>query len=286
MTTKNYVQRFLLKDLDIRGAVVHLNSVWQQMLKDRNYPEPVTQLLGEMSATTLFLGGNLKQPGRLTVQLMGNGPVPMLVIDCNENLQLRGMAKCASKVEAQPAPDLLGHGRLVLTLDMDSMREAYQSIVPLNGNSIAEIFEHYFRQSEQLPSRLFTATSGDAVFGLLLQKMPDADRKDSDGWARAEALAATVHDHPLFELTAEEILTRLFIEESIQLFEAQTVSYGCHEDPAKIYQMLLSLGREELDGILQERGEIIVHDDICNREYRFDALAIDAIFREAGPTIH
>src|SRR5690606_7770061 len=100
----------------------------------RDYPQPVVDLLGEMAATTLLLGDNLKQPGRLTVQLKGNGPVSLLVMDCNERLHLRGMAKCAPGIEAQPVSDLLGHGQLVLTLDMFSMREAYQSIVPLDGN--------------------------------------------------------------------------------------------------------------------------------------------------------
>jgi len=282
----NYVQRFLLENLDIRGAIVHLDSVWQQMLQDRNYPIPVMQLLGEMSATTLLLGENLKQPGRLTVQLKGDGPVSRLVIDCNESLHLRGMAKYASPVTAQPVPDLLGHGQLVLTLDMSSMREAYQSIVPLEGDTIAEIFEHYFSQSEQLPSRLFLSTSDNAIFGILLQKMPAADQRDPDGWTRSEALAATVQDQTMFGLTAEEILSRLFIEETIRIFDTQAVSYGCHEDPAKIYDMLQSLGQEEVHAILQEQGEVVVHDDICNREYRFDALTIDAIFREAGPTVH
>ncbi|MDV6345604.1 Hsp33 family molecular chaperone HslO [Nitrosomonas sp. Is37] len=282
----NYVQRFLLENLDIRGAVVHLDSVWQQMLQNRNYPASVVQLLGDMSATTLLLSGNLKQLGRLTVQLKGDGPVPMLVIDCNESLHLRGMAKYAPQVAAQPVPDLLGHGQLVLTLDMLSMREAYQSIVPLDGDTIAEIFEHYFKQSEQLPSRLFLATSDNAIFGILLQKLPTADQQDPDGWTRIEALAATVQDQPIFKLAAEEILTRLFMEETIRVFDAQTVSYGCREDPAKIYNMLHSLGRAEVNAILQECGEVVVHDDICNREYRFDALAIDAIFREAGPTLH
>lgn len=282
----NYIQRFLLEDLDIRGAVVHLDSVWQQMLRDRDYPAPVMQLLGDISATTLLLGCNLKQLGRLTVQMKGNGPVSMLVIDCNESLHLRGMAKYVHDITIQPVSDLLGHGQLVLTLDMASMREAYQSIVPLDGDSIAEIFEHYFRQSEQLPSRLFLTTSDDAIFGILLQKLPTADQQDPDGWSRIEALAATIHEQPMFKLTAEEILTRLFIDETIRLFDKQTVSYGCHEDPAKIYDMLLSLGRDELNAILQERGEVIVHDDICNREYRFDALTIDALFSEAGPTVH
>ena len=282
----NYVQRFLLENLDIRGAVVHLDSIWQQMTAGRAYPQPVTQLLGEMSAITLFLGDNLKQIGRLTVQLNGSGPVSMLVIDCNENLHIRGMAKCVRDIEPQPVSDLLGHGQLLITLDMPSMRESYQSIVPIDGNSIAEVFEHYFKQSEQLSSRLFLITTDHAVFGLLLQKLPAADQQDPDGWMRAEALAATVSDQTLLSLTAEEILIRLFHEETIRIFDPQTVHYGCHEDPAKIYAMLRSLGREEVDSILKEFGEVVINDDICNREYRLDALAIDAVFREAGPTIH
>ncbi|MBK7354202.1 MAG: Hsp33 family molecular chaperone HslO [Nitrosomonas sp.] len=282
----NYVQRFLLENLAIRGSVVHLDSIWLQMTAGRNYPQPVVQLLGEMSAITLLLGDNLKQSGRLTIQLSGTGPVSMLVLDCTESLHLRGMAKCAPLVAAQPVPDLLGNGRLLLTLDMPSMRESYQSIVPLEGGSIAEIFEHYFRQSEQLPSRLFLIAEHQSIFGLLLQKLPNADLQDSDGWTRAEALAATVQDHKLFDLSAEQILMRLFYEETIRIFDSQPVHYGCQENPTKIYGMLRSLGREEVDSILKEFGEVIVNDDICNREYRFDALAVDAIFREAGPTVH
>lgn len=282
----NYVQRFLLENLDIRGAVVHLDSVWQQMLSGRNYPQPVTQLLGEMSAVTLLLGENLKQAGRLTIQLNGSGPVSMLVIDCNDTLHIRGMAKYAQNIEAQRVSDLLGHGQLLLTLDMPSMRESYQSIVPLDGNNITELFEHYFKQSEQLPSRLFLITTDTTIFGLLLQKLPAADQQDPDGWARAKALAATVNDQMLFNLTAEELLIRLFYEETIRIFDAQTVHYGCQENPARIYAMLRSLGREEVYSILKEFGEVVVNDDICNREYRLDALAVDAVFREAGPTVH
>lgn len=282
----NYVQRFLLENLDIRGAIVHLDSVWQDILSGRNYPDPVTHLLGEMSAVTLLLSENLKQTGRLTIQLTGNGPVSMLVLDCTENLQLRGMAKCARQIETDSVPELLGHGQLILTLDMLSMRETYQSIVPLNGGTIAEIFEHYFNQSEQLQTRMFLIATGSAIFGLLLQKLPDADLLDPDGWTRAEALAATIHEHPLFELPVEEILVRLFYQETIRIFDARHVQYGCQANPAKIYAMLRSLGREEVDAILQEFGEVVIHDDICNREYRLDALAVDAVFRDAGPTIH
>ena len=282
----NYLQRFLLEDLDIRGAIVHLDSVWQQMLTNRNYPAPVIQILGEITATTLLFGGNLKQRGRLTIQLNGSGPISLLVIDCDDNLQIRGMAKCAKMMELKPAPDLLGHGQLVLTLDMASMREAYQSIVPLEGSSITEIFEHYLKQSEQLNSRLFLAASTDATVGLFLQKLPTADQQDPDGWARIEALAATVANRELFTLSTEELLIRLFNEETVRIFDPQPVNYGCQEDWKKIHAMLRSLGREEVNAILHEFGEVIINDEICNRAYHLDALAIDAVFRDTSPTVH
>ncbi len=282
----NLLQRFLFDDLDIRGAIVCMDSVWQQMLADRNYPAPVIQILGEMSATTLLLGSNLKQSGRLTIQLNGNGPVSMLVIDCTEHLHIRGMAKCSDLVEPKSMPDLLGHGRLVMSLDMPSMRESYQSIVPLDGSNIAEVFEGYFKQSEQLHTRLFLTASAEAVVGILLQKLPTADQRDLDGWARIEALASTIAHQATVNLPAEELLIRLFNEETIRVFDPQIVNYGCREDWEKIHSMLRSLGREEVNSILQEFGEVVINDDICNREYRFDALAIDTIFREISPTVH
>lgn len=280
------VQRFLLENLDIRGAIVRLDSVWQQMLSGRNYPHRVAQLLGEMSATTLLLRNNVKQAGRLTIQLIGKGPISMLVIDCNESLHIRSMAKCLQHIESQSVADLFGHGQLLLTLDMPAMRETYQSIVPMDGHNISEIFEHYFKQSEQLPSRLFLITTEQFIFGLMLQKLPAADRLDPGGWARIEALTATLHDQTLLDLATEEILIRLFHEETIRIFDAQTVHYGCQKNPAKIYAMLRLLGRKEVDSILKEFGEVIVNDDMCNHQYRLDALTVDALFREAGSTLH
>ncbi len=282
----NYLQRFLLENLDIRGAIVRLDSVWQQMQSGRDYPTPVAQILGEMTATTLLFGSNLKQAGRLTVQLSGNGAISMLVIDCNENLHIRGMAKCEKMIECKPLPELLGNGQLVLSLDMDSMREAHQSIVPLEGNNVTEVFEHYLQQSEQLNSRLFLAASSETAVGIFLQKLPTADQRDADGWTRIEALASTVRDKELLTLQSETLLTCLFNEETVRVFDAQPVEYGCKENQEKVHSMLRSLGRNEVDSILQEYGEVVINDDICNQEYRFDALAIDAIFSKTSPTIH
>lgn len=283
---RDCVQRFLLDGLDIRGAVVRLAPVWQRILAGRDYPAPVVQLLGEMSATTLLIGCNLKQPGRITFQLRGSGPVSLLVIDCNERLHIRGMAKSDAAVAPGSAPDLLGHGQLLLSLDMPSMREPYQSFVPLDGNSIAEIFEHYLKQSEQLPSRLFLAADEHGAAGLFLQKLPTADERDADGWARIEHLASTVKPGELLGLSPEELLLRLFHEETVRVFDPQTVVHDCPEDWEKVRSMLRSLGRAEVDAILQEHGEVLIKDDICNREYRFDAKAVEELFRENPPTVH
>ena len=200
--THNSVQRFLFDDLDIRGAVVHLGSVWKQLLANRNYPAPVVELLGQMSITTLLLADNLKQPGRLTIQLRGEGPVTLLVIDCDETLNLRCMAQHGEQIETASLLDLLGKGQLMISLDMPSMREPYQSIVPIVGNSIAEIFEHYLVHSEQLASRFFLTASASAAAGLFLQKMPSAEQRDADGWARMETLASTVKPDELLDLSS------------------------------------------------------------------------------------
>lgn len=276
----NAIQRFLLENLNIRGAIVCLDSVWQEMLTDRAYSKIATQILGEICATTLLLGQNLKQTGRLTIQLSGNGPISMLIMDCNDQLHIRGMVRSEKNIQHQSVPKLFGQGQLVLSLDMPSMREAYQSIVPLEGDTISEIFEYYLKQSDQLPSRLFLSTSEKAIVGILLQKLPTPGQLEAedDGWTRVNLLASTVLDPSLLHLPTADVLTRLFNTETIRIFNPHTVRYGCHENVSKIHSMLRSLGRSEVDAILSERGEVLITDDICNREYRFDASAIDHIF--------
>lgn len=284
------LSRFLIDDLDIRGALVRLGPAWRKMLGNRDYPAAVARLLGEMSVTTLLLADNLKQSGRLTIQMRGSGPVSLLVVDCNEQLQIRGMARCEAQPQAESVPELLGDGQLLLVLDRPSMREPYRSIVPLDGESIAEVFEHYLEQSEQLPARFFLAASASAASGLFIQKLPTADQCDADGWARVEALAATVKAAELLSLPAEELLRRLFPEETVRLFPARPVVHHCPEDWEKVRALLRSLGPTEVYATLREHGEVLIRDDLCNLEYRFDAPAIDALFSDAlqttSPTLH
>jgi len=282
--TSDCLHRFVLDDLDIAGAVVRLGPVWQELVADRGYPLPVARLLGELSASSLLVSSNLKQRGRVTIQLRGSGPISLLVIDCNEQLQVRGMAKCAQTVVDGPLRDLLGDGQLLLALDMPSMREPYQSIVPIDGESIAQVFENYLGQSVQQPARLFLAVSDETAAGLLLQKLPTADERDADGWARAEALVTTISGPELLSLAADELLPRLFPDETIRLFAAQGIALNCPEDWQKARALLRTLGASEVYATLREHGEVLIRDEICNREYRFDAPAIDELFADPETT--
>ena len=149
---------------------------------------------------------------------------------------------------------------------------------------MAECFEHYFDQSEQLPTHLWLAATEHGAGALLLQKLPKADLKDADGWARVEQLAASVKPEELIELDAEVLLQRLFHEEDVRLYEAKTVFCDCKRDEEKVKNMLRSLGRSEVEATLTELGEVLVKDDMCNEEYRFDQTAVDALFDEDETT--
>ncbi len=277
----SYVQRFLLDDLDIRGAIVLLDDVWQAMQHNRNYPTAVRDLLGEMSAIGCVIGGNLKQPGRLTMQLQGHGPVNLLVVDITEALNLRGHAKSSDEAASKAGVgELIGDGQLLLSLDMPELRHPYQSYVPIEGDTIAAIFEHYLTQSEQQPAVLHTACSGNRAACLFLQKLPDADKKDPDGWDRVTRLAATLRADELLGLAPEEILTRLFHQETVRLFEAREVTHHWPLDWEKVRSMLRSLGRAELDAVLADHGVVLIHDDLSNHEYRLDAEDVAALFAE------
>jgi molecular chaperone Hsp33 len=290
----SFVRRFLFEGLDIRGAIVHLGAAWQQMQVDRNYQPTVAQLLGETAAVTALIAGQLKQPGRLTLQLRGNGPIQLLVMDCNEQLQMRGMARSNPVVLPAPVPELLGAhqgGQLMMSLDMPDARQPYQSFVPMVGDSIAAIFEHYLEQSEQQPSRLFATAAPQAAACLFLQKMPDADQRDPDGWHRISQLASTVKPAELLELDAENLLARLFHEDmaehGIRLYDPLPVVYHCPQDWTKVRDMIRSLGREDAEIILAEHGEILIKDDICNHEYRFSAADVAALFdASTGQALH
>lgn len=274
---KDNVRRFLFEDLDIRGALVALGNTWHEMHAGRNDPPAVTSLLGELAAVTALIAVNLKMPGRLTFQLQGHGRISLLLVDCDERLRLRGTVRHKLGAgEAASFTELLGDGRLILTLQT-GIGDPYQSVVPLVGDSLTAAFEHYLAQSEQQPAKLFLTADEDFAGGLFLQKLPDADTRDPDGWNRLLHLAATLQPGELAE-PAANLLMRLFPEENIRLFDPRPVHYHCPRDDEKVLAMLKSLGRAEVEAALAEQGEIAVEDDVCRQSYRFGPEILQRLF--------
>jgi molecular chaperone Hsp33 len=274
----DFSRRFTLDKLDIRGQVVRLSDAWRSLMQGRDYPPNVTAHLGEMACVAVIIGAGLKHKGRATLQIQGGALAKLAVIDCTHELGIRGMASFVPQDNPVSFADWVSGGRVALTVSQFDNNQMYQSIVPVSGLTVAECFEHYFDQSEQLPTHLWIAADAHGAGALLLQKLPKADEKDADGWARVEQLAASVTTDELTNLDAETMLTRLFHEEDIRLYEPKNVFCDCKRDEEKVKNMLRSLGRDELDATLKQLGEIIVKDDMCNEEYRFDPAAVDALF--------
>jgi molecular chaperone Hsp33 len=274
----DYVQRFLFENLDIRGRLVCLTGAWQRMLHGRGYPEDIAALLGHTTALNVLLGANQKGSGRVTLQVQGSGPVKLLVADCTAELQIRGMASYEKLSPSSSERGLLGHGRLAVTLEDLKSGQFYQSLVPLEGETLEQIFEHYLAQSEQATAFLRLKADSGALCGLLLEKLPRADLRDPDGWNRVCHLAETLELDETRDVQPYALLTRLFPEELMRVFRLYAVEYHCPYDESKVRDMLLGLGRQEVDSILAEQGEVVIRNEMCNHEYRFDAKAIEELF--------
>ena len=275
----DYVQRFLFEELDIRGRLACLTGAWQRMLDGRGYPASIVSLLGHTTALNVLLGANQKGSGRITMQVQGSGPVKLLVSDCTAELRIRGMAQFENHVfkEANERR-LLGNGKLSVTLEDMKSGKFYQSLVPLEGETLENIFEHYLSQSDQLPSFIRLYADGGALCGLLLEKLPRADERDPDGWNRVKHLAATLRLDESRDVQPYDLLTRVFPEELMRVFRLYPVEYRCPYDEAKVKDLLRGLGREEVESILAEQGEVVIRNEMCNHEYRFDARAIAEMF--------
>lgn len=287
--------RFHFPELSIRGAWVHLDDCYRALCQGRNYPAAVGRMLGEMAAITTLMAGQLKHPGRLTFQTRDPGPISLLVIDCTDTLGLRGTAQWRAEHLAalmDPATECLNQtaseeSRLVMTLDAHQFSTPWQSHVPLVGKTLAEAFSHYLVQSEQQPTALMLTADGQQAAGLFLQTMPGADEADADGWNRVCHLFGTLTATELLSLDPADLLTRLFPEELISLAPGKAVHHAGERDWDKVRNMLRGLGQAEVAAILQEHGEVVIHDDLSNLEYRFSADDIAALFTQSvGQTLH
>jgi len=204
--------------------------------------------------------------------------VRLLVSDCTAELRIRGMASFERFSGPFTERSLLGNGRLSVTLEDVKSGQFYQSLVPLEGETLEQIFEHYLAQSEQTTAFLRLKADAGALCGLLLEKLPKADTRDPDGWNRVTHLASTLTLDETRDAQPYDLLTRIFPEELMRVFRLYAVEYHCPYDEGKVKDMLLGLGREEVESILAEQGEVVIRNEMCNHEYRFDAKSIEELF--------
>jgi molecular chaperone Hsp33 len=275
----NTINRFLFKDLDIRGQHLSLIDTWQELIQNRGYSVPVRQLFGELSALAIFLANGIKHKGKLTLQVQGSGVVSLLLVEVTSNLKIRGMVRSDGAIEEDDSLDkILGEGQIVATLYNSQTDHSFQSLVPINQKGLIETFEDYFFQSEQLESRLWVSSTQENLCAMLLQKMPEADQHDSEGWHRVGTLSDTITQDELNSLDAESLLHRLFHEETLQLFNADWVSYECEQNKERFEKIIYDLGEQDARDLLKERGEIAIHNEICNEHLFFDEQDVNRIF--------
>ena len=164
-------RRFLFEEMDVRGEIVHIDSVLSQLRAIHDYPSGVANLLGEFVVASLLLASTLKFRGTLTVQARSERQIPLIMAEATDDLAVRAIARGAQEAVAMDFPSLLGGGQLVLTVT-PTQGKRYQGIVPLADESLAKSIDSYFEQSEQLQTRLYLASDGEHAAGLLLQQLP------------------------------------------------------------------------------------------------------------------
>jgi molecular chaperone Hsp33 len=310
------LHKFLFDGLPVRGMLVQLTDVWQEVLKRRAsnqetgaYPEPVRKLLGEMTAASVLMQSNIKFNGALVMQIFGDGPLKLAVVEVQPDLSLRATGKVVGEIgNSHGLADMVNvhnQGRCAITLDpLNKLpgQQPYQGVVPLfddHGKRLhqfSQVLEHYMLQSEQLDTTLVLAANDTTAAGLLIQRLPvmgegnlsarataaDEDQigKNED-YNRIAILAASLQADELLSLDADTILRRLFWEETLVRFEPLTPKFACSCNRERVSQMIRSLGIEETESILAERGDVEVGCDFCGQQYRFDPIDAAGIFTGA-----
>ena len=300
MHDRDTLHRFLFERYPIRGHLVHLDAAWRALIEHRHYPDTIRETLGEAVVASLLLAATIKFEGVLSLQLQGDGPVHLLLVQCTSGLGVRGLARYRDLdiTDDFRIRDLIGAGNLTVTLETDDGAQRYQGIVPIEGERLADSLQAYFQNSEQLPTRLWLHADAQGASGMLLQKLPGTSSVAAadaaaieDAWRRAQIIGDTLTPEELRTLEDAEILHRLFNEDDLRLFEPSPVYFRCRCSRERVAGMLQGLGEAETRSVIAERGKVEVHCDFCNRAYVFDAVDVAQLFKSAvaadsGSSVH
>jgi molecular chaperone Hsp33 len=302
-TSQDTLQKFIFDNAAVKGEFVEISDTWREVQARHDYPPAVKTVLGEMLAAAALLSANLKFNGAIIMQIHGDGPVRLLVVECDSDLRLRATAKLGEGVtvaDDASLTDMLnvsGKGRFVITLDpLEKMpgQQPYQGIVPLDGDDMATVIENYMLRSEQLDTRLWLAADGSVSRGLLLQKLPRHSGKEDqveqaseadelETWNRAVMLASTLKQEELLSTDIQTLMNRLFWEETIRVFEPAHPQFFCSCTREKVGNMLKMLGQPEVEEALAELGHLGINCDFCGKHYEFDKVDCAQLFASNTP---
>lgn len=292
MPSNDLLQRFVFDGCDIRGEIIALGDSYGEVLQHNPQPAPLQQLLGQCLAAAGLLSATLKFNGTISLQARGDGPVSLLMAECSHHRQLRGIVRSNADAPPEPQtgaalPQWLGNGVMAITIEPEK-GERYQGIVPLDKQNLAGCLEDYFALSEQLETRIWLAADQQIAAGLLLQKLPRQQEAGPEvnqaHWETLCALADTLTDHELLQLDQASLLYRLFHEQRLRLFDPQPLAFACSCTRERSAEALMSLGQEDVEKLLLEKGVITIDCQFCNRQYHFDTQAVRQLWGKS--TLH
>ena len=278
MRQKDQVQRFLLEEHGIRGQHISLDSSWQQIIQQSGVEGHALVLLGQALCAAALLVDTLKINGSVSMQIRGGGAIHLLVVEATSDHSVRGLVRQSRSLEKQQSlADIFESDKLVITIK-DGKARPYQGIVPLVGDSLAEALQAYFDLSEQLPTRLWFDCNSETAAGLLIQQLPE-QVKDEDAWNRICILAETIQPEELLGLSSGQLLQRLFHEEHLRLFEPVALGFYCSCSIERTRDMLVSLGKAEIDDIIAKQQQTSITCEFCNKQYHFDKVDLELLFQ-------
>lgn len=277
---KDTIVPFVFDSIPVRGALVQLEGAWQRIRQGHEYAGPVTETLGHAAAAASLIAQSLKFDGSITLQISTDGPLGMLVMQCTDDLNLRGMSTAGVVAENATFSELVKGAHCAVTIDAGAMERPYQGIVEINPESLAASFENYFARSVQIPSHLALVADESTCGGILLQQMPGEASASDDDWARLGYLIATLRSEDLGEGATTRLLHKIFAEDDVRVFKARPVRFHCRCTQSKVEDVLRFLGEAETRDALREKGQVVVTCEYCGKIRSFDAVDVSRVFAD------
>jgi molecular chaperone Hsp33 len=287
MTYQDTLQRFLFENLPIRGEMIHLGESFESIVNLHLYPPRVRQLVGEALAAVGLLTAIFKFKGRVTIQFKGAGKLKLLLAQSNQDFQLRGLAQWEGDWTEGDVSlhDIFHQGVLAIILDGGEGKIHYQGVVSWQGNSLAESIEGYFRDSEQLDTKIKLVVGETSLAGLLLQIMPLDEGKSifeqealQPTWRHITELSSHIEPQDLLHLDNEQLLQKTYPEEAMRIFPAVTVEFRCSCSVERGENAILLFTKAEIEEELKLKQMISVLCEFCGKEYKFDRVDVESMF--------